>query len=528
MSNIFAGIYRANDALTASRYGLDVTGQNIANANTPGYTRQRADQVSVGTVVGVPTLFSGRLENGGVRADGAVRLNDPVLDTRMRDEHAKQGQVDTTAARMGDIQNIFNEPSDTGLAEQLHDFWNAWGDVANDAGAQVPRDMLISSADKTVTMLHAMNSSLDSVATASKNSLDATVQSVNSAAKELADLNTKIAIGSATNTNVNALLDRRDVLLDQLSTSVGAKATLNNNGTVSVTLPGVDSGGNPVQLQLVTTGPAQNGAPGLGGPPFEYGALTATYTTASGSDVPLTASLTISDIPGNINANPPTSPSGTSTSSVTLGGSAANAEMQTINATVKNYRDKLDAVAQALAKTVNTIQSGHTSTGPGDPAIEPGYDLKGQPGTAMFTTGGPSGSAAISDITAANISVADGFTYDKVAAASTVSTSGTVDGSNALAAADAGTKAGSPDSSYSALIGALGRDAASATQQQTTQGVITASVSTLQANASGVSFDEEVSNMLTYQMAFQASSRVLTTLDDMLDTLINRTGLVGR
>lgn len=514
MTNFFAGIYRANDALTAARYGLEVTGQNIANANTPGYTRQRADQVAVGTAVGVPTLHSGTVDNGGVMANGAVRLNDAVLDTRARDEHAKQAQVDVTATRMSDIENIFHEPSDTGLAEQLHDFWNAWGDVANDPGAEVPREMLISSAEKAVTLLHAMDSALDSVAAAAKNSLDATAESVNSAAEELTDLNTKIAIGSATKTNVNALLDRRDVLIDQLSSAVGAKSTLNVNGTVSVTVGGA---------ALVSTG-AQ------GVPPFSSGSLAVTpdattWTPADPVKLILspaggTADVTLVDSTAVDAGNNPAPIN-------LLSDSTTSAELTALNSTVPLYRGKLDAVAQALANTVNAIQGGHTNTGAGDPipTSGPGYDLHGSAGVAMFDDSAVAGSPGV---TAKSISVAAGFTFDKVAASSTASASGNVDGGNALTAAGAGTFAGSPDSSYSALIGTLGRAAASAQQQQTTQRVITSSVATLQATASGVSFDEEVSNMLTYQMAFQASSRVLTTLDSMLDTLINRTGLVGR
>jgi flagellar hook-associated protein 1 FlgK len=515
-SNIFSGIYRANDALTAARYGLDVTGQNIANANTPGYTRQASQQTSVETAVGVPTLHSGTVENGGVRAIGAQRLADLVLDSRMRDEHARSAQVGTQATRIADIENIFKEPSDNGLAEQLHDFWNAWGDVADDPGAQVPREMLIQSGQATVTMLHAMDSALDSVATASKNSLDAVVESANSAAKELSELNRKIAIGAATNTNVNALLDRRDVLLDQLSTAIGAKATLNANGTASVTVGGAT---------LVATGPAQNGAPGLGGPPFTANALKVDgaspafvmhITNGSGNYLDGTGAVADQNDPSTW-------------ATVAVPDSTASAELTTLNVTVPNYRAKLDAVAQALAKTVNGIQGvqadGVTAT------LAPGYDLTGTPGVAMFDNG--SGSADVAGITAANISVAFTSAGDwKKIAASSVGDAATpapnVDGGNALRAADSTKDPGSPDTAYSSLIGELGRASASAKQQQTTQSVITASVDTLQASTSGVSYDEEVSNMLTYQMAFQASSRVLTTLDSMLDTLINRTGLVGR
>jgi flagellar hook-associated protein 1 FlgK len=206
--------------------------------------------------------------------------------------------------------------------------------------------------------------------------------------------------------------------------------------------------------------------------------------------------------------------------------STASAELTTLNVTVPDYRAKLDAVAKALADTVNTIQSGHVNAGaPADPIPDtgPGYDLSGNAGVPMF-----------SGTTAKDIAIVGTFAWQDVAAAGAQSVDGSgnpvgnVDGGKALSAADAGKLAWSPDTAYSSLIGELGRASASARQQQTTQSVITASVDTLQASTSGVSYDEEVSNMLTYQRAVQASSRVLTTLDSMLDTLINRTGLVGR
>lgn len=507
MSNIFGGIYSANDALTAARYGLEVTGQNIANANTPGYTRQAAQQVAVGAAVGVPTLHSGTVVSGGVRATGASRLGDMVLDTRTRAEHARSAQVDTSAARLSDIENIFHEPSDTGLAEQLNDFWNAWGDVANDPGAQVPRQMLIASAQTTATMLHSMNSSLDSVATAAQNSLQAQLTTANTAASDLSDLNRKIAIGNATGANVNALLDQRDVLLDSLARSVGGVATIHDNGTASVTVGGKD---------LVTVGDK-------GGPPFAAGKLSASFATTP----PTGATVTITDPSGTATTlvDPTTTPA-----TNLLSDSTAAAEVQALNVTVPHYRGLLDGVAQALAQTVNTLQGN-------------GFDLNGDPGVGIFNDGAtPTASYNPGDITAANITVALSGQNDwqKIAAAAqqshidptdpTSAAVGNRDGSNALAGSLMGSTAGSggPDTAYSLLVGDLGRASASAKQQQTTQAVITSSVDTLKATASGVSFDEEVSNMLTYQMAFQASSRVLTTLDSMLDTLINRTGLVGQ
>ncbi len=478
MTNFFSGIHRATDALTAARYGLEVTGQNIANANTPGYTRQAARQTAVGPAVGVPTLHSGAVSGGGVRVSGADRLGDLVLDRRVRAEHARSANVNANAARLADIENIFREPSDSGLGEQLHDFWVAWGDVADDAGAPVPRQMLLQSAHATVTMLKAKDAALTSVSTAAQHSLQAQVDDVNTAAGDLAELNRKIAIGHATGTDVNALLDQRDLLLDKLSTAVGAEAEIHDDGTATVTV-----GGQP----LVAFDDTAN-------PPYVARAFAATPDMTT---TPPTVAVTVGGV------------------GVTLAGSAAAAEITTITETVPHYRELLDQVAQNLHDTVNGLQAG-------------GFDLNGAPGAGMFSTD-PAG-----PVTAATLVIDPSFGWQQVAASTTQSLDGdgnpvgNVLGDNALDAANSGTLVDGPDAAYSTLIGELGRASASAQQQQTTQAVITNSVDTLHATVAGVSFDEEVSNMLTYQKAFQASSRVLSALDEMLDTLINRTGLVGR
>ena len=96
-----------------------------------------------------------------------------------------------------------------------------------------------------------------------------------------------------------------------------------------------------------------------------------------------------------------------------------------------------------------------------------------------------------------------------------------------LAASELGAAAGSPDSLYTTLVGSVGSASALAQQQQTTQDSVTAGVDQLRQSASGVNMDEEVTNMMTFQHAYGAASRVLTTMDSMLDTLINHTGLVG-
>ncbi|MBV9821403.1 MAG: flagellar hook-associated protein FlgK, partial [Actinobacteria bacterium] len=87
MTSSFSGLTNALAALNVQRYGMDVTGQNIANANTPGYTRQRADLAAVGPAAGVAALYATQHASGSVTVTGTSRLNDPMIDSRARTEH---------------------------------------------------------------------------------------------------------------------------------------------------------------------------------------------------------------------------------------------------------------------------------------------------------------------------------------------------------------------------------------------------------------------------------------------------------
>ena len=101
----FSGLRNASSALNAERYAMQIAGQNIANADTPGYTRERADLVATGPVAGVTRLYSvADGTPGTVNATGASRLNDVVIDARARTEHARSGYFDTKAATISNVE----------------------------------------------------------------------------------------------------------------------------------------------------------------------------------------------------------------------------------------------------------------------------------------------------------------------------------------------------------------------------------------------------------------------------------------
>lgn len=449
MGSTFGSIQIASSGLNAARHGLDVVSQNIANADTPGYTRQTAQQSSIDAPAGVPMIYTRPTGPGGVAIGATARMNDPVIDARVRTEQSRSGLAGTMAGQLSLIEGVFPEPSDTGLAEQLNDFWNAWGSVANDPSSTAPRTVLLQKAATVTGTLRQMSTTLADVGTGTTQALAQDVATADSAASQLANVNKQLAVAAATGTDANSLLDQRDVLLGRLSTLVGGVATINADGSANVSVGG----------QALVTGGTSAG-------------LTASGSTVSVGGTPVT----------------PT------------GGNAA-AEVTVLTVTLPNYQSQLDGVANALANTVNSAQAS-------------GYDQSGASGVPMFSGSGASGiTVAITN-------------PSQVAASSTPG--GNRDGGNALAISRLGTSPTGPDAAYQTLVGDIGSESALAQQQQQTQDAVTASVTGLQTSVSGVSTDEEISAMLTYQHAFAAASRALTTMDSMLDTLINHTGLVGQ
>jgi flagellar hook-associated protein 1 FlgK len=452
VTNWFAGIGQATSGLDAARYGLSVVSQNIANADTDGYTRQVVNQGSVDGIVR-PSLYTGRVggtsQLNGVTVLDTARTTDPVLDARVRNEHAKGGAADTTAAQLSGLETVFGEPSDDGLSAQLSDYWKAWGTVANNPGDATSRSLLLTSAQTVASTLNGLAGQLDQLTSSTSSALDQDLADASAAAAQLAKINGQVAVAVANGQNANSLLDQRDQLLGKLASAVGGVATIGPDGMASVTVGG----------QSLVTG------------------NTATSIAADASH-----QVSVGGV------------------AVTLSGGSASARVSALTITLPGYQAQLDGVAGALSSATNAIQAG-------------GYDQDGNAGGAIFSgTGASAIAVALTD-------------PRKIAASGTPG--GNLDGSNALAASQQGSAGTGPDAAFATLVGAVASASAVAQQQQNVQDAVVSNVDGLKSSLSGVNYDEEVSQMLTYQHAFSASSRVLTTIDQMLDTLINHTGMVG-
>jgi flagellar hook-associated protein 1 FlgK len=460
MGSSFGGINTALTALYAQRRGLDVTGQNIANANTEGYTRQRVEmQSQVGSMS--PAMYAKTDGLGtGVGVSDVQRLRDEYLESRGRAEHGTNAYLASQSASYTSIEDTFAEPSDTALAAQMRDMWGGWNDVANNPQLAAPRSALIQQSATVANQLNGAHDALSRQWAQSRNQMDVYVDEINVTAGSIAQLNDSIIQANASGITVNELEDRRDLLAMRLSELTGATAAKRPNGGMDVFIGGAT---------LVTGSVTRE---------VEYSGAARLEDQAADP-----VALTWKD-------------NGTAAQA----GGTVGAMTDTMTKIIPKLSDDLDSVAKNLIDRVNAEH------------------VKG------FSADGTTAQAFFDGDSAASIKVLI-KDPDKVAVSATA---GTRDNSVADAIADIGDTAGGPDREYQVMIGELGVVSQGSARRAEIQGVVTEQIDAAREGESGVNLDEEMTNLLTYQRGYEAASRVLTTIDSMLDQLINRTGLVGR
>lgn len=465
----FAGLRLAESALSAARAGMTVTGQNIANQLTPGYTRQRVEQGSVSAPGQTGLWPSGLAVGGGVSVNGVSRLGDDVLDARVRDALSTSGFWTARASAAAQAEDVLAEPTKDGLAANLNRFWSGWSDLANTpdpAAAQV----VLTNAQVLAGQISAGYQSVAGQWTDLRGQIDRQISDVNAVAGQVAALNGQIRDALTSGRNANELIDQRNVLAQQLSTSVGATGKVEADGTLTLRVDGNALVSGDTSRTLVASGP-QDIADG--------GRVTVAWADRPDLQVAVTGGV----IGGTISALAPASDGGT------LAGVAA----------------AYNTTATALATTVNELhRGGVTSTG---------------------AAGGDFFSVATTGPAALGLAVVPTGLDDLALAAPGA---GAKDTTIADRISALGSSATGPSKTWASFVTGFAVSVAGDLQRSdiADMGAV-AAVTAQQSNAS-VDGDEETINLLTYQTAYQAAARVLTAVDEALDLLINRTGLVGR
>jgi flagellar hook-associated protein 1 FlgK len=466
MTSTFVGIETALRGLLAQQQALDLTGHNITNANTPGYTRETANMQTTLPVQVAPGIQLGT----GVDVTSIQRIRDSFLDVQLRAQTMLQGSAQAKQDGLSQVESVLNEPSDTGLSALLGQYWAAWQNVANSPEDTATRQALVEAASGLATGLNTLSSQLSTFQSQTAQSAQLTVGEINSDAADLTSLNVSIFNAVAGGNAPNDLMDQRDQILDKLSQLGNVSTTDNGDGTIKVTFDGVTLVDGQTQRSIAESG----------------------GTIANDAPTPETATV------GATNGK--------------LGALIALRDT-----TLPSYRSQLDTVASTLITQTNALQAG-------------GVDANGVTQTGGVGLDGSTGKPFFSGTNASDIAVA--VTAQQVAAASTAGLPG--DNTNALriaAMANDTTLAplggASIDGAYSQLVTTIGSDSADAQRAVTNATVLVDSLTNRRESVSGVSLDEEMTNLIRYQQGYSAAARALTSLDDAIELLITRTGRAG-
>jgi flagellar hook-associated protein 1 FlgK len=472
----FSGLNTAYTGLVAARQGQNIVGHNIMNLNTEGYTRQRTVQGANGSLAQVGRL-SGPVQVGqGVSVTAVQRLGDNFLDAKVRTTAAASGYWGVRANELSTLQASLNEPGKNGISAQLTNVWSAWSAVGLKTGDSAASAVLIQESKALANQIAVGYTAVSDQWSQLRTQTEGMAAELNDAAKQVAQLNGMIRSALATGGSASELLDQRSLLTTTISTLTGATVRNLPDGTAEVLV-----GGN-----TLVSGDRAN-AISVSGTTAMVGAAAdpVKLNWVGRPDVPVT--LDGGEMAGALSSLSAANATGT-------GGALAEAAAQ------------YNSFAQEIADKVNAVHR----TGTLPDGVTTGLDF------FAVTAGVPAALGLTVIPTGVN-----GIATAKPGA-------GGADGSIADAIANLGKAANSPDKSWSAIVTGIAVATKTGLQQSALADLSTKAAVGNQVGNAAVDLDEEQIRMVTFQTAYQAAARVMTAVDESLDTLINRTGIVGR
>ena len=450
----------ARDSLFAHRMAIDITGGNVANVNTPGYTRQRLDLRSVGSA----NIRDANAQIG-VAINNVERIYNQYIETQVIEQNQNLSYSDTMLQGLQNIERMLDDTSGNGLNDRLNKFWSSWENLSNNPTGKVERNDLLFAAKNLAETINSYKQNLDTINADMNRSITETVFQINNKVEEIRDLNEKIlGTGSHELESMSSLLDNRSQALKDLSNLINISELENSDGTINVFLP--------------------NGEPLVQG--------KTSQTLAVGLDV----SGLLSNI--YLTNKPAESLNGT----LTKGELGAFIESQ--NTVIPKYVTYMNDFSVALSTRTNEL---HTS----------GYDAYKNIGVDFFVIAdidNPSGTIGVNSI----------ITDDpnRIAGSETVTGDGEI--ARRIAAVqnellmDGGTA--TLNNFLAAMVGEIGSQVADAEMDSDYQTIIMNQLENQRESISGVSIDEEMIQLIKYQMGYTAAGKLVVSAEDMLDTLI--------
>jgi flagellar hook-associated protein 1 len=454
----FHGLQTALRGLEAAQLQIDTTGHNISNANTDGYTRQQAI-LAASPALSAVSVWGDTLPGqlgSGVDVTGYRRIRDQFNDNSLRSQLGQQAGAEVSQDALQRVELTFPEPGSNGLQSIMTKFWNAWHDVATNPDNAGARAALVKQSQTMASAFNSAASDLQAQRADADTQANSVVDQINSISTEIAKLNDSIKKLSAVGQTPNDLMDSRDKLIDQMAALGNTTVSYSDDNVATVTIGGL------------------------------------TVVDPSGA-----TSRSRSDFDGQF-------PSAMSATSGKLGGL-----LDVYQNVIPGFQSRLDKLAVAIHDDVNAVHA-------------QGFDLSGNAGGSFFA------SASITSASQLAIDPAILADPSKVAAAGSA-TAGPGDSTNAFALLGLSDGSTPPPVStlgstyndyYSSLISDLGVAAQSATSAKTTADAVVNTLTAQRQSVSGVSLDEEMTNLIQFQHAYSAAGRMISTMNQMLDTLM--------
>lgn len=228
---ISVGLNSAVRSLLAHQQAMDAVTHNVANVNTPGYSRQR---IHLGAVPPAGSSGVGQ----GVQVLGVERIRDQFIDFQVRTQSHSLGDYSARADSLKLVELAFGEPSDNGLRAVLGQFFNSWRDLANAPDNSAARSAVVQAGETLAFVAQRLARSMTDIRADANTRLEASVGEINDLARQVAQLNQRIVEVRATGDPASDLTDQRDLALDRLAHLTDFRAIEHGDGRVDVFVGG--------------------------------------------------------------------------------------------------------------------------------------------------------------------------------------------------------------------------------------------------------------------------------------------------
>lgn len=454
----FGAINTALSGLEAQQLAMDVTGHNIANASTPGYSRQQAIMT---TSTPVRMVDSAGELGTGVTVGTITRAHDAFVAQQITYQNGQQSQQQAMSDALDQVSQVLNDPSSQGFSSLLSNFFTSWQQLANNPSDSASRQAVVSSGANLASGFNTITTRLQGMQQEQDRQVGGLVQQANTLINQIAAVNGQIIGVSAENQQPNDLQDTRDNLVNQLSQVLSISTVEASNGTVNISLQG---GGSLVQgvssFNLATT--SDPNQPGF------------TAVTLAGQQTP-----------------------------VAINGGQLGGVLAVRDTVLGGQLSQMDTLAGAVISAVNGIQSS-------------GYGSNGSTGNDFFT-GSTAGTIAVnpllqtdpSYVAASAVPNAPGD-GSQAAAVAQLQETPPAGGTTTL------------QQQYNAMVVQLGANAQQAQANVQTSTMVLQQLNTQQASVSSVSLNEEAANLMQYQTAYDAAGRVISIINQSINDMISQ------